>query len=80
MEVGSLVKEHLFTTKLGETVERYGIVIRSEKDVDFEGYVEVAWSTNKSHPVGSSENVTVTLSNINKIEIIAAPPKRLGNE
>ena len=80
MEVGSLVKEHLFTTKLGEIVERYGIVIRNEKDVNFEGYVEVAWSTNKSHPVGSSENVTVMLSSVDKIEVIATPPKRLGNE
>ena len=80
MKVGSLVKEHLFTTKLGDVVERYGIVIKSEEQVSFDGYVEVAWSTSKGHPVGSEENVSISLSEISKIELIAAPPNNKVDE
>lgn len=80
MEIGSLVKEHLFTTKLGEIVERYGIVIKSEDQVNFKGYVEVAWSTHKSHPVGSDQNVSISLSEIDKIELIAPPPNNKRDE
>jgi len=80
VKVGSLVKEHLFTTKQGEVIERYGIIIRNEAEVSFDGYVEVAWSTHKSHPVGSDQNVTISLSEIEKIEVIALPPNKQGNE
>ena len=40
MEVGTLVKEHLFTTKQGEVVERLGIVTKDQADTDFDGLYE----------------------------------------
>ena len=49
MEVGALVKEHLFTNKRGEIVERYGVIIR--KETSFDGFVEVVWQPRPGHPV-----------------------------
>ena len=69
MEIGSLVKEHLFTNRKGEVVERYGIIIR--KNEQFEGYVEVVWQPRKDHPVSSKVHSDLTMEN--KLELVAPP-------
>jgi len=71
MEVGSLVKEHLFTNKKGEVVERYGVVIRGSEM--FEGYVEVVWQPRPEHPV--SAEAQTNLAAINKLEVVVPPTK-----
>ena len=71
MEIGSLVKEHLFTNRKGEVVERYGVVIR--KNDQFEGYVEVVWQPREGHPVSAEAHVDLTP--VNKLEVVVPPTK-----
>ena len=79
MEVGTLVKEHLFTTKQGEVVERLGIVTKDQADTDFDGYVEVAWSVRPEHPIGNGETVSIVLTEVAKLQVLSVPPEK-GNE
>ena len=66
MEVGALVKEHLFTNKKGEVVERYGIIVKSA--TEFDGFVEVVWQPRPGHPVATE--VHQELAAIKKLEVI----------
>jgi hypothetical protein len=69
MEIGSLVKEHLFTNRKGEVVERYGVIIR--KHDTFKGYVEVVWQPRKGHPVSAEAHVDLTPED--KLEVVVPP-------
>ena len=71
MEVGSLVKEHLFTNRKGEVVERYGVVIRDS--TQFDGYVEVVWQPRPEHPVSAEAQTNLAL--IEKLEVVVPPTK-----
>ena len=66
MEVGALVREHLFTNKKGETVERYGIVVKDQ--TNFDGYVEVVWQPRPGHPVASEAHQE--LAQVSKLEVV----------
>ena len=74
MEVGALVKEHLFTNKKGEIVERYGVIIR--KETNFEGFVEVVWQPRRGHPVAVEAHQE--LAAIKKLELVVPPTKVNG--
>lgn len=66
MEVGALVKEHLFTNRKGEIVERYGVILK--KDTMFDGYVEVVWQPRPGHPVSSEAHQELAL--LEKLEVV----------
>jgi hypothetical protein len=74
MEVGALVKEHLFTNKRGEIVERYGVVIREE--TNFAGFVEVVWQPRPGHPVSVEAHQELTA--VKKLVLVVPPTKVNG--
>ena len=74
MEVGALVKEHLFTNKKGEVVERYGVIVK--KQTGFSGFVEVVWQPRPGHPIAAEAHQELTA--IKKLEVIV--PSTIGNE
>jgi len=73
MEVGALVKEHLFTNRKGEVVERYGIIVN--KETQFDGFVEVVWQPRPGHPVASEAHQELAATK--KLEVVV--PSTIGN-
>ena len=71
MEVGAFVKEHLFTNRAGEDVDRYGVVIANPEH--FKGFVEVVWQPRAGHPIAADAHTELTA--IEKLEVIVPPTK-----
>ena len=74
MEVGALVKEHLFTNKKGEIVERYGVIVNMQ--TTFNGFAEVVWQPRPGHPIAAEAHQELTA--IKKLEVVV--PSTIRNE